>query len=467
MRQFGLLPTSYLWYSQLFSSHAPSCRSYGPAAPVTPCELDISQNGVLLYNHPLHRFDDRRRRILAVACFGGKELTPRVAIVEAKRTPIGKFLGFFRNCSAVELGAKIVESVIERTGITPSQINELIFGNARQAGNGPNPARQIAHRAGIPKETPSFTVNMACASGIKAIALGVEAIVLGRASCVVAGGTENMTRAPFLLDRARLGYRLGNAPLIDAMYRDGFDCPIADMIMGETAELLAKEYNIPREEQDEWAAMSQNRVEAAQKNGRYADEIIPVTANDDRGRPVVVETDEHPREGVTTAALAKLPPVFRKNGTITAGNASGITDGAAAVILASEDFAKSLGIRPLAWIRDYVSVGVDAKRMGIGPVPATRQILERNALTLGDIPVVELNEAFAAQVLACQRELEFDAEKVNVNGGAISLGHPVGATGARIVVTLLHEMRRREAELGLATLCVSGGLGMALLVERS
>jgi acetyl-CoA C-acetyltransferase len=326
-------------------------------------------------------------------------LTPRVAIVEAKRTPIGKFLGFFRNCSAVELGATIVESVIERTSISPSQIDELIFGNARQAGNGPNPARQVAHRAGIPELTPSFTVNM--------------------------------------------------------------------VVMGETAEVLAEEYNISREEQDEWAAMSQKRVEAAQNGGWYADEIIPITANDDKGRPVVVATDEHPRAGVTTAALAKLSPVFSKNGTITAGNASGITDGAAAVILASEDFTESLGVQPLAWIKDYVSVGVDAKRMGIGPVPATRQILKRNDLTLGDIPLVELNEAFAAQVIACQRELEFDVEKVNVNGGAISLGHPIGATGARIVVTLLHEMRRREAELGLATLCVSGGLGMALLVERS
>jgi acetyl-CoA C-acetyltransferase len=294
----------------------------------------------------------------------------------------------------------------------------------------------------------------------------VEAILLGRAECVVAGGTENMTLVPFMLDRARLGYRLGHAQLLDGMYRDGFLCPIADMLMGETAEVLAEEYGITREEQDRWALTSQHRVEAANAEGVFAEEILPVEARDDKGRPVEVTADEHPRAGVTMEGLAKLPPVFKKDGTVTAGNASGITDGAAAVILMSESRAKAEGREPLAVVRDYVSVGVDPKRMGIGPVPAVRKILERNGLELDQIPLIELNEAFAAQVLACQRELRFDPERVNVRGGAISLGHPIGATGARIVVTLLHEMRRRGASLGLATLCISGGLGMAILLER-
>jgi len=394
-------------------------------------------------------------------------LTPRVAIIEAGRTPIGKFLGAFRNYSAVELGTSVVEGVLSRAGVSPEGIDELIFGHARQAGNGPNAARQIAVAAGIPREIPSFTVNMACASGMKSITLGADAIVLGRASCVVAGGTENMTRVPYLLERARLGYRLGAAPLVDGMYRDGFMCPIADMIMGETAEVLAEEYDISRHEQDEWATMSQNRAEAAAEKDLWHDEILPVTAPDDRGRPVLVEADEHPRAGMTVEMVAKLPPVFSKDGTITAGNASGITDAAAAVVLMSEERAREEGRQPAAWIRDHVSVGVDPKRMGLGPVPATRLILERNKLTLDDVPLIELNEAFAAQVIACQRELGFDSDKVNVNGGAIALGHPIGATGARIVVTLLHEMQRRDVELALATLCVSGGLGMALLVERS
>jgi acetyl-CoA C-acetyltransferase len=275
-----------------------------------------------------------------------------------------------------------------------------------------------------------------------------------------------MTRVPFLLDRGRLGYRLGNNRLIDGMYKDGFDCPLADMVMGETAEVLAEEYGIPREEQDRWALMSQQRVETARGEGVFADEVVTVTAKDDRGRPVEVSEDEHPRRGVTLDALGKLPAVFKKNGSVTAGNSSGITDGAAAVILASEEKASAWGGQPLGYIRDFVAVGVNPKRMGIGPVPATRQILERNDLSMDDIPLVELNEAFAAQILACQRDLGFDAERVNVRGGAISLGHPIGATGARIVVTLLHEMNRRNSERGLATLCVSGGLGMALLIEK-
>lgn len=389
-----------------------------------------------------------------------------VAIIEAKRTPIGRFLGAFRNFSAVELGTVVTRTVIRDAGVEPSQVDEFIFGNARQAGSGPNMARQVAYRSGIPQQVPSYTVNKACGSGLKAIVLGAEAIILGRAHCVVAGGSENMTKVPFMLDRARLGYRLGHDKLIDGMYRDGFLCPLADMVMGETAELLAEEYEISRQEQDRWAMTSQNRVERAYREGVFAEEMVPVKAPDDKGRPAEITRDEHPRAGVTMEALAKLPAVFKKTGTVTAGNASGITDGAAALILTSASRARELGKEPLAYVKDYVSVGVDPRRMGLGPVPAVRKIMERNRLSLDDIALIELNEAFAAQVIACQRELGFDPEKTNVRGGAISLGHPIGATGARIVVTLLHEMRRRQAPLGLATLCISGGLGMALLVER-
>jgi acetyl-CoA C-acetyltransferase len=398
--------------------------------------------------------------------FSEADLDRRVAIIGAKRTPIGRFLGGFRNTSAAELGGVIVKGVIDSSGVAAADVDEVIIGNARQAGGGPNPARQVAHRAGIPMEVPSYTINMACASGIKSIALGAEAIQAGRAECVIAGGTENMTRVPFILDGARLGYRLGHAPMIDAMYRDGFLCPLSDMIMGETAEVLADDYKIVREEQDRWAQVSQSRVETAREEGVFAEEILAVTASDDRGKPVVIDADEHPRSGVTMEGLGKLPPVFKPGGTVTAGNASGITDAAAAVVLVSEERAMVLNKEPLGFIRDHVSVGVDPKRMGIGPVPATRQILERNKLSLNDIPLIELNEAFAAQVIACQRELDFDLERVNVRGGAISLGHPIGATGTRIVVTLLHEMRRRGVTQGLATLCVSGGLGMALLIDR-
>jgi acetyl-CoA C-acetyltransferase len=392
---------------------------------------------------------------------------PRAAILEARRTPIGKFLGAFRNTSAADLGTSIVSGVLPLAGVDPREIDEVVFGNARQAGGGPNPARQVAYRSGISQDTPAWTLNMACASGLQCIAIAADRIALGRGECLVVGGTENMTRVPFMLDRARLGYRLGHAQLIDGMYRDGFVCPISDLVMGETAEVLAEEYGIARDEQDRWAKMSQDRVEAACNKGIFADEILPVESKGDRGETIVVEKDEHPREGVTMEALAKLPAVFRKDGTVTAGNSSGITDGAAALVVASEAKARSLGKEPLGYVRDHVSVGVDPRRMGIGPVPATRKILERNGLELGrDIELIELNEAFAAQVIACERDLEFDRERVNVHGGAISLGHPIGATGARIVVTLLHEMRRRDAKLGLATLCVSGGLGMAMLLER-
>jgi acetyl-CoA C-acetyltransferase len=331
-------------------------------------------------------------------------VSSRVAILEAKRTPIGKFLGAFRNYSAVGLGADVARAVIASSGVAAGDVDEVLFGHARQAGNGPNPARQVGVRSGIPETVPAFTINAACGSGLKAIALGADSIRLGRSSVVVAGGMENMSQVPFLLDRAREGYRLGHAPLVDDMYRDGFVCPLCDMVMGETAEVLAEEFKITRAEQDAWAAMSQNRVERAMSAGVFADEIVPVTVAGDKGQPLSIDRDEHPRAGVTADSLAKLAPVFKKQGTVTAGNASGITDGAAAVVLASEPVARASGRAPLAWIRDFVATGVEPRRMGIGPVPAVRQLLERNDIDLGQVDVIELNEAFAAQVIACSAD---------------------------------------------------------------
>jgi len=394
-------------------------------------------------------------------------VSSRVAILEAKRTPIGKFLGAFRNHSAVDLGADVARAVIASSGVAATDVDEVLFGHARQAGNGPNPARQVGVRAGIPETVPAFTVNAACGSGLKSIALGADSIRAGRSSVVVAGGMENMSQVPFLLDRAREGYRLGHAPLVDDMYRDGFLCPICDLVMGETAEVLAEEFEITRAEQDAWAVLSQNRVERATSAGAFAHEIVPVTVAGDKGQSLTIERDEHPRAGVTAESLAKLAPVFKKNGTVTAGNASGITDGAAAVVLASEQAARASGREPLGWIRDFVATGVEPRRMGIGPVPAVRALLERNDLDLGAVDVIELNEAFAAQVIACERGLGFDRTRVNPNGGSISLGHPIGCSGTRVVVTLVQEMKRAGARFGIATLCVSGGMGMAMLVERA
>jgi len=391
-------------------------------------------------------------------------VSSRVAILEAKRTPIGKFLGAFRNHPAVKLGAHAAREVLASSGTAPEHVDEVIFGHARQAGCGPNPARQVLVGAGVPESVTAFTVNAACGSGLKAIALGADSIRLGRAQRVLAGGMENMSMVPFILDRMREGYRLGHTPLIDDMYRDGFLCPLCDMVMGETAEVLADEFKITRETQDRWALMSQQRAEGAQKRDLFKEEIVPVTVPGARGEDIVVSTDEHPRAGVELSSLAKLPPVFKKDGSVTAGNASGITDGAAALVLASESAASGRDI--LGWIRDFVAVGVEPRRMGIGPVPAVNALLERNQLKLSDIELIELNEAFAAQVIACERELKFDRERVNVNGGSISLGHPIGCSGARVVVTLLHQMRRSNAKRGIATLCISGGMGMAMLIER-
>ncbi len=386
-------------------------------------------------------------------------------IVSAKRTPIGKFLGAFSRTPVADLGGVAARAAVESAGARPDQVDELIFGCARQAGAGPNVARQIVRRAGLPDAVPAFTVNKACASGLKAIALARQAVLLGEADLVVAGGAESMSRVPFLLDRFRSGYRLGHGEAVDGMYRDGFLCPLCGKVMGETAETLAEKYAISREEQDRYAAESQNRCEAARKAGRFRDEIAPSPGHSNDGAKIVVDADEHPRDGVTAASLAKLPPVFKAGGTVHAGNSSGITDGAAAVVVASTSKVKELGVAPLARIADVASAGVDPAIMGIGPVPAIRKLESRGGWRLDKADLVELNEAFAAQVIACDRELKFDRARLNVNGGAIALGHPIGATGARVVVTLLHEMRRRGAKQGLATLCVSGGLGMAVRFE--
>ncbi len=388
-----------------------------------------------------------------------------VYILSAVRTPIGKFGGSLASLSAADLGVVAAKAALERAGVRPQQVEETIFGNARQAGGGPNPARQISIRSGIPQEVPAYTVNKACASGMKSIALGFQEIATGNLECVLVGGTESMSRLPYYLDGARWGYRLGNQELVDGMYRDGFFCPMAKILMGETAEILAGQYNISREEQDQFALVSQQRAAAAQSSGRFDAEIAPVTIEGKKGT-TVFSRDEHLFLEATMEKLAKLAPVFSKTGTITAGNSSGITDGAAAVVLGSEKFVRQNNLKPLARILAATSAGVDPRLMGIGPVPAIRKLEEKHGLNLSSFDLIELNEAFAAQALACDRGLHFDRDKLNVNGGAIALGHPIGCTGTRITVTLLHEMLKRKARRGLATLCVSGGMGMALAIEN-
>ncbi len=387
-----------------------------------------------------------------------------VYILSAVRTPIGRFGGSLASLSAADMGVFAAKAAIERAGIQPNQVEETIFGNARQAGGGPNPARQISIRSGVSQEVPAFTVNKACASGMKSIALAYQAILLGDSSCILAGGTESMSRLPYYLE-ARWGFRLGNQELVDGMYRDGFFCPIAKMVMGETAEVLAQRYKISREEQDEYALLSQTRAARAIAAGRFNNETAVLTIEGKKGT-TVFSRGEHPFADASMEKLGKLPPVFSKEGTITAGNSSGITDGAAAVIVASEHFVKKNNLKPLARIAAVTSAGVDPRTMGIGPVPALNKLDEKHGLKLQDFGLIELNEAFAAQVLACDRELNFNREKLNVNGGSIAIGHPIGCTGTRITVTLLHEMLKRNTKRGVATLCVSGGLGMALALEN-
>jgi len=389
-----------------------------------------------------------------------------VYILSAVRTPIGKFGGSLASLTAADMGVVAAKAALTRAGVQPQQVEETIFGNARQAGGGPNPARQISIRSGIPQEVPAYTVNKACASGIKSIALGFQEIATGNLECVLAGGTESMSRLPYYLEGVRWGYRLGHQELVDGMYRDGFFCPMAKMLMGETAEILAEQYKVTREEQDQFALVSQQRAAAAQSSGRFDAEIAPVTIEGKKST-TVFSRDEHLFLDATVEKMAKLAPVFSKTGTITAGNSSGITDGAAAVVLGSEKFVHENNLKPLARILAATSAGVDPRVMGIGPVPAIRKLGKKYGLNLTGFDLVELNEAFAAQVLACDRELHFDREKLNVNGGAIALGHPIGCTGTRITVTLLHEMLKRKARRGLATLCVSGGMGMALAIENA
>lgn len=389
-----------------------------------------------------------------------------VFIISAVRTPIGKFGGKLAHMTSPDLGVVAAKVAIEKAGIKAEQVEETIFGSARQAGNGPNPARQISVRAGVPKEVSAYTVNKACASGLQSIALGYQEIATGDMDCVLVGGTESMSRVPYYLEGGRWGYRLGNQDLIDGMYRDGLSCPLCKLVMGETAEVLAEQYKITRDEQDQFALASQQKAEKAIKSGRFKDEIAPVTIETRKGREVM-EQDEHPFLGATLDKMSKLSPVFSKTGSITAGNSSGITDGAAALVLASGDMVKQHNLKPLARIAAFTSAGVDPRTMGVGPVPALQKMEAKHGLKLQDFDLIELNEAFAAQVIACDRELHIDASKLNVNGGAIALGHPIGCTGARITVTLLHEMLKTKVKRGVATLCVSGGMGMALALERA
>jgi acetyl-CoA C-acetyltransferase len=390
---------------------------------------------------------------------------PNIVVAGAVRTPFGKFGGALAGLTAPEIGAVAAAEAIRRAGLKPEQIEESLFGHARPAGVGPNPARQIAVRAGVPVTSPAATINMACGSGLRAILMAAQSIVTGERQVVLAGGVEAMSRVPYLLEEVRFGHKMGNQRVTDAMYRDGFLCPLCNQVMGETAETLADRYGIPREEQDRFAAESQNRCERARREGLFRDEIVPVPIAGPKGT-VRFEHDEHPRDGVTAASLATLPPVFRKGGSVHAGNSSGLVDGAAACVVLSEEAARRLGVKPMARLTASALAGVPPEIMGIGPVPAVRSLLERTGLGMGEIDLVELNEAFAAQVIACVRDLSIDPARLNVNGGSIALGHPIGASGARIVATLLHEMRRRGARRGLATLCISGGQGIAALFER-
>ncbi|MBT0462794.1 acetyl-CoA C-acetyltransferase [Morganella morganii] len=389
-----------------------------------------------------------------------------IVIVSAVRTAIGNFSGALADVSANELGTIVTRELLRKTSLAPELVDEVIMGNVLQAGLGQNPARQIQLNSGIPESSGSFTVNKLCGSGLKSVALAAQAIGYGDADIIIAGGTESMSNAPYLLDsRARRGLRLGDGVVTDSLLRDGLMCAIHGYHMGITAENIAKTYNLTREEQDALALSSQQKAVSAIERGAFKAEIVPVTVKSRKG-DIVVDTDEFPKAGSTAEGLAKLRPAFDKAGTVTAGNASGINDGAAALMLMTETRAKSLGLTPLARIRGYASGGVSPSMMGLGPVPATRKVLEKTGLSLKDIDLIEANEAFASQFLAVGRDLGFDPEKVNINGGAIALGHPIGASGARILVTLLHALQAQNKTTGLATLCIGGGQGIAMVIER-
>lgn len=388
-----------------------------------------------------------------------------VVIVSAVRTAIGSFLGTLKNTPAPDLGAEAIKEVLNRAGVKPEDVDEVIMGNVLQAGLGQNPARQAAMKAGIPESVSSMTINKVCGSGLKAVHLATQAILAGDAEIVVAGGMENMTQAPYLLKNAREGFKMGDQKLVDSMMSDGLTCIFNDYHMGVTAENLCEQYHISREEQDEFAAWSQDKAVKAIEEGKFKEEIVPFEIPQRKGDPIVFDTDEYPRKGTTAAKLAGLRPAFKKEGSVTAGNSSGINDGAAAIMVMSRKKADELGIKPLAFIRANANAGVNPSIMGIGPVSAVKKALQKAGLSLEDIGLIEANEAFAAQSLAVDRELDLDKSILNVNGGAIALGHPIGASGARILVTLLYEMRRRGAKRGLATLCIGGGQGVATIVE--
>ena len=390
-----------------------------------------------------------------------------VVLVAAKRTPMGRFMGAFADLPAVDLGVAAATAALDAAGLSPADVQETVAGHGRQAGNGPNPARQVSVRTGVPETVPAYTVNKACGSSAKALALAAGSIILDELDVALVVGMENMTRTPYLLRGMRGGYRMGDAVVEDGMSSDGFMDPLAGEAMGETAENLAERYDVGRQEQDAFALRSQQRAAAAWTAGRFADEVVPVDTLDAKRRTVTVQRDEQPRPDTTLESLARLQPVFRHPGTVTAGNSSGICDGAAALVVMAEDGARARGIRPMARVVGWASAGVDPHIMGWGVVPATHKLLAKLGWALPDIDVVEVNEAFAAQVLACDRELKFDWDRTNVNGGAIALGHPIGMTGARIVGAVAHELQRQGARRGLATLCISGGQGMAVALERT
>ena len=390
----------------------------------------------------------------------------KAVIVSAARTPIGSFGGAFASLSAVDLGVVAAKEAIKRAGIEPSMVEEVYLGNVLGAGLGQNVARQVSLGAGIPIETPALTINMVCGSGLRAVSMAAQFVESGQCDIVLCGGTESMTNAPYLLPKARWGHRMGDGKVTDYMVNDGLWDVYNDYHMGITAENVAEQYGITREEQDKFAAQSQNRAEEAQKSGKFADEIVPVTIPQRKGDPVVIDTDEYPRHGSTVEKMSKLKPAFKKDGTVTAGNASGINDSAAALIIMSKEKADELGLKYMCEIVGYGSAGVDPKVMGLGPIPATKKALANAGWTIDDLELVEANEAFAAQALAVVRELGLNPEITNVNGGAIALGHPIGASGARILITLIYEMQKRDVKKGLATLCIGGGMGTSLLVQR-
>jgi acetyl-CoA C-acetyltransferase len=389
-----------------------------------------------------------------------------VVIVAAARTALGTFGGSLANIPASTLGATVIKALLERSGLQPDQIDEVIMGQVLQAGVGQNPARQASIEAGLPDSTPAMTINKVCGSGLKAVHLAAQAVMCGDAEIMIAGGQENMSASPHILPNSRNGQKMGNWQMVDTMIQDGLWCAFNDIHMGITAENIADKYNIPREEQDAFAAGSQQKTEAAQNDGLFAEEIVPVEVPQRRGDPVVFDRDEFPRPGTTSESLGKLRPAFKRDGTVTAGNASGINDGAAAVVVMSAAKAKELGLTPMATIRSFSSAGVDPAIMGTGPIPATTKALDKAGWNINDLDLIESNEAFAAQAISVNKELGWDLDKVNVSGGAISIGHPIGASGARILVTLLHGMKRRDAKKGLATLCIGGGQGVAMALER-